>query len=143
MHKRGEVIFEAVAFEAQVILISMEENPNDKIHPIDFAALANLDTMYLNQVLITTEKFKFIKAMTNEINGHKQRGHRVVVTHQRLPKGIPISFVIWPMTQKCILFTKEVYKWKARLTMVDNKHKDLATWAHIHQLCDGMQNDFL
>jgi hypothetical protein len=113
-----------VAFEAQVILNAiMDDLEIDKLHPLAFAASADPDTMYLDQALREPDREKFIEAMEKEIRDHEERKHWEIVRRDSLPKGTPVLPAVWSMKRKRRLATREVYKWKARLTIHGGKQQ--------------------
>jgi hypothetical protein len=59
--------------------------------------------------------------MQKEITDHEERGHWTVVLRDSLPKGTPVLPAVWSMKRKRRLTTREVYKWKARLTIHGGK----------------------
>jgi len=113
-----------VAFEAQVVLNALLDDLEiDKGHPLAYAASADPDTMYLDQAMREPDREKFIEAMQKEIKDHEERGHWEVVPRDSLPKGTPILPAVWSMKRKRRLTTREVYKWKARLTIHGGKQQ--------------------
>jgi hypothetical protein len=112
-----------VAFEAQVIFNALDDLEIDKIHPLAFAATADPDTMYLDQALREPDREQFLEAMRKEVEDHEKRKHWVVVRRDSLPKGTPVLPAVWSMKRKRRLSTREVYKWKARLTIHGGKQE--------------------
>ncbi len=106
-----------IAFEAQVMLDLMQELDIDLIHPFAFAASNDPDTMYIDQALREPDRAEFLKAMQEEINAHETRGHWVLVRRDTLPPGTVILPAVWSMKRKRRIDTRQVYKWKARLTI--------------------------
>ena len=112
-----------IAFEAQVILNNLRDLVIDAVHPLAFAASTDPDTLHLNQALRQPDRDKFIEAMQKEIQDHEQRKHWTVVQRDQLPKGTPILPAVWSMRRKRRLATREIYKWKARLTIHGGKQE--------------------
>ena len=77
--------------------------------------------MYLDQALREPDREQFIVAMQKEIADHEQRSHWVVVLRSSLPEGTPVLPAVWSMKRKRRLATREIYKWKARLTIHGGK----------------------
>ena len=61
--------------------------------------------------------------MEKEIRDHEEQGHWELVLRNSLPKGTPVLPAIWSMKRKRRLTTREVYKWKARLTIHGGKQQ--------------------
>jgi hypothetical protein len=118
-----ESSFAIVAFEAQTILSTLEELEVDTVHPLAYAASADPDTMYLDQALREPDRDKFEEAMQKEIKDHEERQHWEIVLRSSLPKGTPILPAVWSMKRKRRLTTREIYKWKARLTIHGGKQQ--------------------
>jgi len=64
-----------VAFEAQVLLNTLQDLEIDITHPIAYDASADRDTMYLDQALREPDCEKFIEAMQKEIEDHEKCNH--------------------------------------------------------------------
>jgi histone deacetylase 1/2 len=88
-----------------------------------FAASADPDTMYLHEAMKQPDRNKFLEAMQKEINDHTENGHWRIVHRSEIPKGMPILPAVWSMKRKRRISTREVYKWKARLTAHGGKQQ--------------------
>jgi hypothetical protein len=88
-----------------------------------FAASADPDTMYLREALKQPDRDQFLKAMQKEINDHTENGHWRIVHRSEIPKGMQILPAVWSMKRKRRISTREVYKWKARLTAHGGKQQ--------------------
>ena len=63
------------------------------------------------------DRSEFVKAMVKEYNDHTDRKHWKLVRKEEVPKGTKILDSIWSMKRKRNIITREIYKWKARLTV--------------------------
>jgi histone deacetylase 1/2 len=95
----------------------------DEQHPLlfAFAASADPDTMYLHEAMRQPDREQFIQAMKKEVNDHTTNGNWMVVHRSEVPKGQQILPAVWSMKRKRRIATREVYKWKARLTVHGGK----------------------
>jgi hypothetical protein len=82
-----------------------------------FAASADPDTMYLKEAMRQPDREKFIEAMKKEIQDHTDNKHWKLVRRSFIPKGTQILPAVWSMKRKRRIATREIYKWKARLTV--------------------------
>ncbi len=88
-----------------------------------YAATADPNTMYLDQAMREPGSDKCKEAMQKEIQDHKDWGHWDVVLCSSLPNGTLILPAVWSMKCKRWLSTREIYKWKARLTIHGGKQQ--------------------
>jgi hypothetical protein len=96
-----------------------EENP----YLTAFAASADPDTMYLQEALRQPDRQQFLTAMEKEVEDHTKNGNWKVVSRAEIPKGVPVLPAVWSMKRKRRIATREVYKWKARLTVHGGRQK--------------------
>jgi hypothetical protein len=106
-------------------LTSHEETTDPELtNPIfAFAASADPDTMYLKEAMRQPDREKFIEAMKKEIKDHTDNKHWRIVHRSTIPKGTPILPAVWSMKRKRRIATREIYKWKARLTVHGGRQK--------------------
>jgi hypothetical protein len=111
------------------------ESPEDFLleeqHPLlfAFAASADPDTMYLHEAMRQPDREQFIRAMKKEVNDHTTNGNWMVVHRSEVPKGQQVLPAVWSMKRKRRIATREVYKWKARLTVHGGKQtKGINYW---------------
>jgi hypothetical protein len=81
------------------------------------------DTIYLWQAMKQPDWAQFKQAMQEEVNPHTVNGHWKLIKQSHLPKGATVLPAIWSMKRKRRISTREVYKWKARLTVDGSKQK--------------------
>ena len=62
-----------------------------------------------------------IQAMEEEIRAHEDNDHWEIVSREDIPINTPVLPAIWSMRRKQRIDTREVYKWKARLTIHGGK----------------------
>jgi len=79
--------------------------------------------MYLWQAMKQPDWAQFKQAMQEEVNPHTVNGHWKLIKQSHLPKGATVLPAIWSMKRKRRISTREVYKWKARLTVDGSKQK--------------------
>jgi hypothetical protein len=97
------------------------------------------DTMYLWQAMREPDWPQFKKAMQDEIDTHTKMGHWKIMKRSDLPKGASVLPAVWSMKCKRRIETREVYKWKARITVdgskqryklhYDETYSPVVTWA--------------
>ena len=108
-----------VAFEA-LQQPEVELNP----HPvIAFKTNSDPDTMYYHEAMRAPDAAQFKTAMEKEIDDHTSRGHWEIMRRQDLPTGTRVLPAVWSMKRKRRIFTQEVYRWKARLTIDGSKQR--------------------
>jgi hypothetical protein len=110
-----------MGFEAQLLLNVLEELDIDKFHPIAFAASSDPDILYLHEAMKQPDANHFIQAMEEEIRAHEDNDHWEIVSREEIPINTPVQPAIWSMRRKRHIDTREVYKWKARLTIHGGK----------------------
>jgi hypothetical protein len=86
-------------------------------------ASSDPDVMYLWQAKKQMDWPQFKAAMQKEIEDHTENENWEIVRHSDIHKNTPILPTIWLMKQKRRISTREVYKWKARLTIDGSKQK--------------------
>jgi hypothetical protein len=97
------------------------------------------DTMYLWQAMKEPDWPQFKEAMQQEIDAHTKLGHWKIMRRSDLPAGASVLPAVWSMKRKRRIDTREVYKWKARLTIdgskqrygvhYDDTYSPVVTWA--------------
>jgi hypothetical protein len=97
------------------------------------------DTMYLWQARKEPDWPQFKKAMQEEIEAYTREGHWKIVLRSSVPRGTPILPAVWSMKRKRKIETREIYKWKACLTVdgskqqyglhCDQTYSPVVTWA--------------
>ena len=105
-----------VAFET-LLLGNEIDHPCNTEHPIAFATSSDPDTMHLDEAMRAPDRVQFQKAMRKEINDQMTRKHWVIVPRSEVPIGMKVLPCVWSMKRKRRIDTREVYKWKARLTV--------------------------
>jgi hypothetical protein len=96
----------------------------DAHHPLQaFKTISDPDTMYLWQAMTEPDREQFKAAMEEEIANHTNNHHWEIVLKKDIPKGTLILPAVWSMKRKRRITTREVYKWKARLTIDGSKQK--------------------
>jgi hypothetical protein len=86
-----------------------------------FAASADPDTMYLHEAMRQPDRLQFIEAMKKEVTDHTNNKNWCVVHRSEIPTGMPVLPAVWSMKRKRRIATREVYKWKACLTVHGGK----------------------
>ncbi len=82
------------------------------------------NTMYLWQAMKQPDWPQFKQAMQHEINDHTSRGHWKLIKRKLLPKGASVLPAVgWSMKRKRRIVTREIYKWKAHITVDGSKQK--------------------
>jgi hypothetical protein len=89
--------------------------------PIGFAATSDPDTMYLHEAQRQDDWPKFKQAMMEEVQAHEDNGHWILVDRNTIPDETDILPSVWSMKRKRRIDTRDVYKWKARLTVHGGK----------------------
>jgi hypothetical protein len=100
------------------------------------------DTMYLWQAMKQTDWPQFKQAMQDEINDHTSRAHWKLIGRTQLPKYASVLPAVWSMKRKRRIATREIYKWKAQMTVdgskqrygvhYDETYSPVVTWATTH-----------
>jgi hypothetical protein len=87
-------------------------------HPLLFAfsASADPDTMYLHEAMRQPGRLQFIEAMRKEVSDHTKNKNWSIVHRSNIPNNMQVLPAVWSMKRKRRIATREVYKWKARLT---------------------------
>jgi histone deacetylase 1/2 len=100
-----------------------DEFCTEEKHPLlfAFAASADPDTMYLHEAMRQPDRLQFIEAMKKEVTDHTNNKNWRVVHRSEIPTGMPVLPAVWSMKRKRRIATREVYKWKARLTVHGGK----------------------
>jgi hypothetical protein len=97
------------------------------------------DVLYLWQAMKEPDWLQFQAAMQHEIDEHEKNGNWEIVPRSAIPKHTPVLPAVWSMKRKRRITTREVYKWKARLTIdgskqryglhYDQTYSPVVTWA--------------
>jgi hypothetical protein len=119
-----------VSFQA---LLEPEPDPVDRQLQA-FITSSDPDVMYLWQAMREPDWPQFQAAMQHEIEDHKNNGHWEIVLRSTIPKP-----TVWYMKHKRRIITREVYQWKAHLTIdgskqqyglhYDQTYSPVVTWA--------------
>ena len=107
-------------FECDTIEYRTQQQMSD---PISFAATSDPDTMYLHEAQREPDWAKFQAAMLEEVQAHETHGHWELVKRDDIPEGTQVLPSVWSMKRKRRIDTREIYKWKARLTVHGGKQK--------------------
>jgi hypothetical protein len=87
-------------------------------HPlIAFATSTDPDVMHLGDALRQPDRHKFIEAMEEEVQAQIKNKFWEIVPRTEVPQGMKVLPAVWSMRRKRRIDTREVYKWKARLTV--------------------------
>jgi hypothetical protein len=124
-----------VAFDA-----IMEPQPDETDKQLQAFMLSNdPDVFYLWQAMKEPDWPQFKAAMQHEIEEHQKNGHWEIVLRSTIPKHLPVLPAVWSMKRKRRITIREVYKWKARLTIdgskqqyglhYDQTYSPVVTWA--------------
>jgi hypothetical protein len=81
------------------------------------------DTMYLWEAKKEKDYPQFLEAMQKEIDDHTKREHWKLCKRSQVPSGAAVLPSVWSMKRKRRISTREVYKWKARLTVDGSKQQ--------------------
>ena len=81
------------------------------------------DTMYLWEARKEADYPQFLEAVQKEIDDHTKREHWKLCQHSQVPPGATVLPSVWSMKRKRRISTREVYKWKARLTIDGSKQQ--------------------
>lgn len=92
----------------------LQDNLQD---PIAFAASADPDTMYLYEARRQPDWPQFQLAMQEEVRAHEDQRHWKLIRRAAVPHGVCVLPSVWSMKRKRRIATREIYKWKARLTV--------------------------
>jgi len=95
--------------------------------------------MYLWQAIREPDWPQFQAVMQHEIEDHQNNGHWEIVLCSAIPKHTPLLPTVGSMKRKRCITTREVYKWKAHLTIdgskqcyglhYDKTYSPVVTWA--------------
>jgi hypothetical protein len=108
-----------IAFEAL-----MEPSPDrDPVELEAMLASSDPDVMYLWQAMKEPDWPQFKAAMQKEIQDHTENENWEIVRCSDIPRNTPILPTVWSMKRKRRISTREIYKWKARLTIDGSKQK--------------------
>ena len=89
--------------------------------PIAFSATSDPDTTYLHEARRQPDWSQFQMAMREEVHAHKSRKHWKPICRSLVPTGVSVLPSVWSMKRKRRIATREIYKWKARLTVHGGK----------------------
>jgi hypothetical protein len=115
---------------------TIDEGPCD--HLLAMKAVSDPDTMYLHQAMKEKDWPKFREAMQKEVDDHSRSDNWELIHKSKVPEGAIVLPGVWSVKRKRRISTREVYKWKARLTIdgskqIHGKHYDetyspVVTW---------------
>ena len=108
-----------VAFES--LLVPTEDINLGIIDPITFAS-TNPDELYYHQSMKAPDAKQFARACVEDVKAHHENGHWAVVPRSKIPSGTKIFSSVWAMKRKRRIATREIYKWKSRLNVHDEKN---------------------
>jgi hypothetical protein len=86
-------------------------------------ASSDPDVMYLWQAMKEPDWLQFKAAMQKEIEDNTENQNWEIIRCSDIPKNMPILLTVWSMKRKRHISTREVYKWKAWLTIDGSKQK--------------------
>ena len=86
-------------------------------------AIHDPDTLYLWEAMKEPDADKFLEAMQQEVDDHTNRKHWELCKRSDLSENASVLPSVWSMKRKRRIATREVYKWKARLTVDRSKQK--------------------
>jgi hypothetical protein len=98
---------------------TIDEGPCD--HLLAMKAVSDPDTMYLHQAMKEKDWPKFKEAMQKEVDDHSRSKNWELMHKSKVPEGAIVLPGVWSMKRKRRISTREVYKWKARLTIDGSK----------------------
>ena len=75
------------------------------------------DTLYYHQAMAAPDSAEFKDSMLKEFHDHCNRRHWEPVAIENIPAGTKILDAIWSMRRKRDIKTREITKWKSRLTV--------------------------
>ena len=87
------------------------------------AATADPDTMYFHQAMSEPDSEFFLKAAAREFASLLENGVFEFIPASQVPKGMTIFPSVWAMKRKRKVRSREVYKYKARLTLDGSKQR--------------------
>jgi Reverse transcriptase (RNA-dependent DNA polymerase) len=90
---------------------------------LTYKAVSNPNTLYLHEAMQQPNKHKFLEAMVKEVEDQSTNGNWKIIPRSKVPQGVPIMPAVWLMKRKRKIATREVYKWKARLTLDGSRQK--------------------
>ena len=90
---------------------------DQQLDPVAFATLADPNVMHLHEALKEPDCDKFLEAMDKEVQDHVKQGHWTIIHRSQVPEDQRILDAVWSMKRKQRIATREVYRWKARLTV--------------------------
>ena len=114
---------EYVSFEALSVPDDTLECYSNTDPLLAYKAVSDPDTMYLHEAMKQPDRDQFLAAMLKEVEDQRKNGHWTVVPRKKVPQGVPVMPSVWSMKRKRRISTREVYKWKARLTLDGSRQK--------------------
>lgn len=95
-----------------------------QIDPLQvYKATSDPDSMYLHQAMKEPDQAKFLSAMLKEVRDQMENGNFSIIKRKDVPKGSTILPCVWQMKQKRDIKSREIKKWKARLTVDGSRMK--------------------
>jgi hypothetical protein len=88
-----------------------------------YKAVSDPNSLYLHEAMQQPDKHKFLEAMVKEVKDQSANGNWKIIPRSKVPQGVPIMPAVWSMKRKRKITTREVYKWKARLTLDGSRQK--------------------
>jgi hypothetical protein len=110
---------EQIAFEA--LHQTLGSLPIDTV--MAMKSIHDPDTMYLWEAKKEKDYPQFLEAMQKEIDDHTKREHWKLCKCSQVPSGAAVLPSVWSMKRKRRISTREVYKWKAQLTVDGSKQQ--------------------
>jgi hypothetical protein len=116
---RDYVLTDAIAMPTlfESALEAAQHLPENPLLAFKAVRQSNPDTMYLWQAMKQPDWAQFKQTMQEEVNAHTINGHWKLIKRSDLPKGATILPAVWSLKGKRRISTREIYKWKARLTV--------------------------
>jgi hypothetical protein len=90
-------------------------------NPIVFDADMMGDIMYYDQALQQSDATQFANAVVEEVNGHVDNKHWILVKQTNVLKDAQVVPSVWAVRRKCDLATSKVIKHKAKLNLHGGK----------------------
>jgi hypothetical protein len=96
-------------------------------NPFAFSASVDPDTMNLHEARRQPDWPQFQLAMRDDVKVHENRNHWKLIRRSAIPHRVSVLPSVWPMKRKRRIATREIYKWKARLTV----HGEKSPWREL------------
>ena len=65
--------------------------------PIVYAVSSDPDILYLHEAMKAPDQAQFLQAMEQEIKGHEEGKHWVLIPKHQVPKGTKVLDAVWSM----------------------------------------------